>query len=138
VTKNVTCDSINGSPNEDAICAFVLENILPEDFPMTVTGNNNPNPSQFAGSSSGTNVQLGEGDYVVDEEFASIVQLQADLDATGILIFTDVNDFISDCEAVFSVNNVFENATGTISSGESQTCAVINEITVIGGTVPEP
>jgi hypothetical protein len=134
VTKNVQCRSTNGSPDNDAVCAYVLPNISPADYNMTVTGNN-PIPSQFPGSSSGTIVLLGAGDYVVDEEFADLSQLQDDLNALSIIQTANV-DAGSDCTGNFGPIREFLNANGTISAGESQLCAITNTITVVGGTVP--
>jgi hypothetical protein len=101
---------------------------------MTITGNN-PTPSQFPGSSTGTNVQLEEGDYVVDEVLASTAQLQIDLDTDDIITTTTVDDS-SDCEGVFNQNDAFQEAIGIISAKESQTCAITNTITVTDGEVP--
>jgi hypothetical protein len=136
VIKNVECDSNGGSPNDEAVCDFVEANISPEDYEMTVTGNN-PNPSQFPGSSTGTNVQLEEGDYVVDEVLASTAQLQIDLDTDDIITTTTVDDS-SDCEGVFNQNDAFQEAIGIISAEESQTCTITNTITVTDGEVPSP
>jgi hypothetical protein len=136
VIKNVECDSNGGSPNDAAVCDFVEANISPEDYEMTVTGNN-PTPSQFPGSSTGTKVQLEEGDYIVDEVLASTAQLQIDLDTDNIITTTTVDDS-SDCEGVFNQNDAFQEAIGTISAEESHTCAITNTITVTDGEVPSP
>ncbi|NOJ29459.1 MAG: hypothetical protein DA328_04745, partial [Nitrososphaeraceae archaeon] len=45
-------------------CIDFAEELEPQDFEFTVTGNN-PNPSSFQGSSSGVVVTLGEGAYDV-------------------------------------------------------------------------
>lgn len=53
VFKEVECESNNGSPSDDAVCAFALASANfhdPSDYPITVTGNS-PNPSDFPGSS---------------------------------------------------------------------------------------
>jgi hypothetical protein len=61
VIKNVDCISEGGRPDDDAVCDYVLENILPSNYQMIVTGiGTNAIPSEFPGSSTGTNVQLGD------------------------------------------------------------------------------
>jgi hypothetical protein len=131
VIKTVECNAPGGQPNEEAVCDYVEANISPEDYQMIVTGNS-PDPSEFPGSSSGTNVELGEGDYTVDEEIADFSQL--DLGPTAVVTNSVAVD--GDCEGVFDNNNIFINAIGEISSGESQTCTIINTVNVIAGTVP--
>jgi Prealbumin-like fold domain len=71
----------------------------PSDFTMAVTGNN-PSPDRFPGSSSVTNVTIGEGEYPTGES------LQAGYSAT----------FPSDCH-------------GTISAGQTKTCTLTNTFT---------
>ena len=41
----------------------------------------------------------------------------------------------SDCEGVFD-NGIFQEATGTIGAGESQTCTIINTLSIDGGILP--
>jgi hypothetical protein len=136
VIKNVECTATVGNPSNEAVCAYVLENILPSDYQIFVTGiGNNPNPSEFPGSSTGTNVQLGAGGYIITEELASTEQLQTDLAALGVSTHTTVAQG-SDCVPFFNQNFVFQNANGTISKGESQTCSITNTIDVFDGTVP--
>jgi hypothetical protein len=136
VIKNVECTATVGNPSNEAVCAYVLENILPSDYQIFVTGiGNNPNPSEFPGSSTGTNVQLGAGGYIITEELASTEQLQTDLTALGVSTHTTVAQG-SDCVPFFNQNFVFQNANGTISNGESQTCSITNTIDVFDGTVP--
>jgi hypothetical protein len=136
VIKNVECTATVGNPSNEAVCAYVLENILPSDYQIFVTGiGNNPNPSEFPGSSTGTNVQLEAGGYIITEELASTEQLQTDLTALGVSTHTTVAQG-SDCVPFFNQNFVFQNANGTISNGESQTCSITNTIDVFDGTVP--
>ena len=75
----------------------------PSDFTIGVTGNN-PSPSQFPGSSSGTTVTLGQGSYQVTE--------------TGIVANYDPT-YSSDC-------------SGTISAGQTKTCTITNTFTPPG------
>ena len=44
---------------------------IPEDFPMFFPLGNNPNPSSFKGSATGTSVTLGPGNYAVGERLPS-------------------------------------------------------------------
>jgi hypothetical protein len=71
----------------------------PSDFNIGVNGNN-PSPSSFPGSSSGTTVTIGEGEYIVGEGFS------VDYSAS----------FSSDC-------------FGTISAGQTKTCTITNTST---------
>lgn len=136
VRKNIDCESTGGSPNNDAVCEYVEANITPEDYMMIVTGNI-PNPSQFPGSNNGTTVPLGEGAYTVTEELPfSLVTLADSLGRNANLINIADVDANSDCEAKFDTNIIFQEATGTISAGESQTCSITNTIHVLLGTVP--
>jgi hypothetical protein len=131
VTKIIQCNSINGDPSDATICAIITNSISPENYQMSVSGND-PELLEFSGSSTGTNVELGEGDYTVDETLADTSllaqSLGAEIDTT-----TTIGDG-SDCEGVF-VNGIFQEATGTIGAGESQTCIIINTLSIDGGTV---
>ncbi|HET7643155.1 MAG TPA: hypothetical protein VFK40_06580 [Nitrososphaeraceae archaeon] len=138
VIKNVDCISEGGTPNDDAVCDYVLENILPSNYQMIVTGiGANANPSEFPGSSTGTNVQLGAGveGYILTEELANTEQLEADLEASVLFTSTSV-DPGSDCGAFIDQEGVFQNANASIVSGQSQTCSITNTISIGGGTVP--
>lgn len=69
VIKNVECDSDNGSPDDDAVCNYVLSNVGPANYQITVTGiGNSPEPSTFSGSSEGTLVQIEEGDIILKKK----------------------------------------------------------------------
>jgi len=83
----------------------------PEDFTITVTGNN-PSPSEFPGSEEGTLVTLGAGDYEVNESFH--LNLGEDLDFT----------VSGDC----SINEQEKKIEGTIEEGQSQTCTLSNTL----------
>ncbi|HEX5186527.1 MAG TPA: hypothetical protein VFV86_06520 [Nitrososphaeraceae archaeon] len=138
VIKNVNCISEGGMPDDDAVYDYVLENILPSNYQMIVTGlGANAIPSEFPGSSSCTNVQLGAGveGYILTEEVANTEQLEADLEASVLFTSTSV-DPGSDCVAFIDQVGVFQNANASISAGQSETCSITNTITVDGGTVP--
>jgi hypothetical protein len=78
----------------------------PSDFTIGVTGNN-PSPSSFPGSSSGTEVTLGQGSYQVTE--------------TGI---------------ADNYNPTYSSAcSGTISAGQTKTCTITNTFTPPTGTL---
>jgi len=80
-----------------------------EDFTITVTGNN-PEPSEFLGSSEGTLVTLGTGEYTVSELN----------DLIGVSVLTE---FSGDC----TQSDQYE-AQGTIANGEEQTCTIENTV----------
>ncbi len=80
----------------------------PSDFTMHITGapgNNNPNPSSFAGSSGGTNVAVNLGTYNVIEDVPTNAPVQLKL----------VQHFGSGCSG--SIN----------TAGENKKCDVLNE-----------
>ena len=104
----------------------------PEVYPITVTGNS-PNPSTFPGSSSGTEVEIGVGDYTVYEQQARTSALQSQLQAINIITTTTAE---GDCTPNFNVNQVFQDATWTMTSGDSQEGTLINKITISNGVVP--
>lgn len=89
-------------------CRQIEQDIEPEDFIFTVTGNN-PNPSNFPGSSSGVIVTLGAGPYDV-EETSNIPQTAGPFEVK--IQTTETGD-----------------CSGTILSGESKTCTFTNDIT---------
>ncbi|HJT83430.1 MAG TPA: hypothetical protein VJ697_03015 [Nitrososphaeraceae archaeon] len=100
--KNVDCISEGGTPDDDdAVCDYVLENILPSNYQMIVTGiEADANPSEFPSSSTGTNVQLGAGveGCIPTKELANTEQLKADLEDSVLFTSTSV-DPGSDCGA---------------------------------------
>lgn len=101
VIKIVQCEE-NGNP-------VLCENLAPEDFTITVTGNN-PSPSQFQDSSQGTLVTLGVGDYFIDENIVLGPGIAWSIAYPGDCIFNNQEQ-------------VFE---GTIAEGETQTCTLTN------------
>jgi hypothetical protein len=108
----------------------------PSDYPISVTGNS-PNPSNLAGSSSGTPVTIWAGDYTVGETLASTGALQAQLQGPSTYIITSTTAE-GDCTPNFNVNTVFEDASGTMTSGGSQKCTIINTTGINNGLIPRP
>jgi hypothetical protein len=134
VTKIVRCDSSLGIPSDDSICQFVLENVAPNQFDLTVTGNN-PNMTSFQGSANGTSISVDPGNYTVSESLFDTMDIRNQLGETAIVtISTDSN---GDCSSQFNQVDTFQEAKGTISSNESQSCEIINTIDVSQGDSPE-
>ena len=137
VFKEVECESNNGDPSDTAVCDFAEASANfpePSEYHITVTGNN-PDPSDFPGSSAGTPVEIDVGDYTVTEELASTAAIQAELGATSVITTTTAT---GDCTPNFGPNQNFLSATGTMTSGGSEECTLINTVIINGGTVPTP
>jgi len=137
VSKEVECQSNNGSPDDTALCDYAITSPnfpQPAAYPIAVTGSS-PSPSNFAGSSTGTPVTIGAGDYDITEELASTGAIQTELGATSVITTTTAT---GDCTPNFGVNQNFLSASGTMTSGGSQECTLINTVTITGGTVPTP
>jgi hypothetical protein len=103
VTSTTTPTTTAPTPPTGTVTVFkqvVGGTAQPSDFTMRVEGNN-PSPSTFQGSSSGTTVTLGQGSYQLTE--------------------TTVAD---DYTPSFS-----SGCSGTISAGQTQTCTVTNTFT---------
>jgi len=121
VTKTRTCNPTDGASSPAAVYCNDLENtITPDDFNITVTGNN-PNPSEFVGSNLiPVVVTLGAGNYEVTEELPDLPTPPEGVTVSRTTTFdgncTDVDP--SDPESIV--------ATGTIDAGESQTCNIDN------------
>ena len=134
VIKNVTCTYLEpGQLNPQLACGRLVEEITEDQFLIEVT-NDNPVPSQFNGSESGTIVTLGAGNYIVSETIdASVEEDIEDLedeffDETNINYEIDgpITTFTGDCIPV----NADSEATGTIRAGESQTCEIENHFEI--------
>jgi hypothetical protein len=132
VIKIIKCISRDGDPSDGAICAIITNRISADQYQMSLTGNV-PEPLEFPGSSTGTNVELGKGGYTVDETLADTSEVGRFL-GSAIGTSTTIGDG-SDCEGVFQ-NGIFQEATGTIGAGQSQTCIIINTLHIDGGNVP--
>ncbi len=103
---------------------------------MTVTGNKS-NPSVFQGSVNGTNVSLYSGNYTVTENFFDTRNIENLLGetTTGSVSTTALGD----CIGLSNYRGAFQNATGTIVSGDGQRCEIINTIGITSGeTSQEP
>ncbi len=136
VTKVVRCVSELGIPSDEAVCKFVLDNVLPSQFTMTVTGNKST-PTTFQGSVNGTSVSIPPGNYTVTENLFDTRNIENLLGetTTGSVSTTALGD----CIGQSNYMGAFQNATGTISSGDSQKCETINTIEITSGeTSQEP
>ncbi len=134
VTKIVRCDSSLGIPNDDSVCQFVLENIDANQFNLVVTGNN-PNMTNFQGSANGTSISLYPGNYTISEIPFDTMDIENQLGETAIVtISTDSN---GDCSSQFNQVDTFQEAKGTISNSELQSCKIINTVDVSQGASPE-
>ena len=119
VTKIVECESII-----TVACEDVDSNFEPQDFIITVTGQN-PNPSQFGGSSSGTEVTLEPGAYEVTEDTSAV---------DGKIVFEDDdgNPIPPTTIDVFNGGITFsEDCSGTIEAGETKTCTIANPVNIL-------
>jgi hypothetical protein len=130
VIKVVTCQPDNNSFFE-LVCRGILQGelgsdpIQPNDFNIIVSGNN-PNPSQFEGSSFPdlpVVVTLGSGNYQVSETAdpsvsTTLMNLETILEVD---ISQDVI-FSGDCNTV--------TGEGTIAEGEVQICNIQNAFTI--------
>src|SRR5829696_5925433 len=119
VTKTVTCTPNDTFPQSAAACETILNSVPPSLFNITVTGNN-PNPSEFPGSSVPVNVTLGAGDYEVTEEVPFVIPPQAGVTTTR------TTNFAGNCTDVNPIDTLSTEATGTIEAGESQICEISN------------
>jgi len=130
VLKTVTCTPAIASlqPACDAIIAGTgapSGQITPNDFNITVTGNN-PNPSQFNGSSTAVVVTLDPGSYnVTDIGYPSVTDALSEIidEFQGISTIIQTTTFSGDCTQI--LNNL-QTATGTIAAGDSQICNIQN------------
>jgi hypothetical protein len=134
VTKQITCESAGGSPNNEAVCDFAENSVnyaFPSDFEMVMAGNE-VSPDTFDGSSTGTPVTMNPGSYVVNEISSyDETNLADELNAASVSV--QATDATGDC--------TFENvggtlAEGTMTSGGSQECTIVNTIFIQDGTVP--
>lgn len=134
VTKIVRCDSSLGIPNDDSVCQLVLENVDANQFNLVVTGNNS-NMTSFQGSANGTAISLDPGNYTISETLFDTMDIENQLGETAIVtISTDSN---GDCSSQFNQGDMFQEAKGSISNGELQSCEIINTVDVSQGASPE-
>ena len=137
VSKTVTCTPAIArlQPACDAILTgtgLPSGQITPNDFNITVTGNN-PNPSQFNGSSTAVVVTLDPGPYnVSDIGYPSVSQAISAIITSGVFGVTSITPFpifSGDCEQILGIS---QRANGTIAAGDSQTCNIQNAFLVNG------
>jgi hypothetical protein len=134
VTKTVTCTAaiVDLQPACDAIIAGTgapSGQITPNDFNITVTGNN-PNPSSFNGSSTAVVVTLDPGPYnVTDIGYPSVPLALSEIfdEFQGISSIVPIITFSGDCEQILGFS---QRANGTIAAGDSQTCNIQNAFLV--------
>ena len=130
VTKVVRCISELGIPSDEAVCKFVLDNVLPSQFTMTVTENKST-PQTFQGSVNGTSVSIHPGNYTVTENLFDTRNIE---NLLGELTTGSVSTMaLGDCIGQTNYMGAFQNATGTIASGDSQKCEIINTIEITSG-----
>ena len=115
VSKIVTCTS-----NTPVSCEDLDSNFEPQDFIITVAGQN-VNPSQFGGSSSGTEVTLNPGSYAVTEDFSGIEGIVTEDDNGNTISGVLIN--VLDGQVTSS-----EGCSGSIQAGETKTCTITNPI----------
>ena len=138
VSKTVTCTPAIArlQPACDAILTgtgLPSGQITPNEFNITVTGNN-PNPSQFNGSSTAVVVTLDPGPYnVSDIGYPSVSQAISAIITSGVFGVTSIvgptPTFSGDCEQILGIS---QRANGTIAAGDSQTCNIQNAFIVNG------
>jgi hypothetical protein len=136
VTKVVKCVSELGIPSDEAVCKFVLDNVLPSQFTITVTGNKSTSPT-FQGSVNGTSVSIQPGNYTVTENLFDTRNIENLLGetTTGSVSTTALGECVGQSDYM----GAFQNATGTIANGEGQKCEIINTIEITSGeTSQEP
>ena len=130
VTKVVGCVSELGIPSDEAVCRFVLDNVLPSQFTMTVTGNKSTPPS-FQGSVNGTIVSILPGNYTVTESLFDTRNIENLLgeSTTGSVSTTASGDCIGQSNYMGS----FQNAKKKIDKGERLKCEITNTIEITSG-----
>jgi len=98
-----------------------------EDYSFVVSGNN-PNPSNFTGSITNTIVELGAGEFTITVTLPNLLSLSEALtDRTGVaLVAVQEPVFGGDCKQINSSLVL----TGTMSAGDSQSCNLLNILTI--------
>jgi hypothetical protein len=124
VNKTIACIPFaSGNPVE--ACNRITTEIFPNGFNFHVTGEN-PNPDSFLGSAMfvPTIVTLSPGNYVLQEgiESSTLSTLGDIQNSLNVIIFVSPL-FSGNCTVD---SNDMTRATGTIVSGELQTCDVTN------------
>jgi len=131
VIKHVTCEDLTNSGADVSVqqridlCPALLGLITADQYLIDVIGNN-PMPSQFGGSETGTVVKLGPGNYQVKELITASVVNEVGLfkqQNPNIDVIISAPTLSGDC-LVGSAGN------GIIGAGESQTCNIENHFTI--------
>jgi hypothetical protein len=127
----VDCQSTGGQPSDGAVCGKALDIAPPSAFQVSIDANN-PKPSSFPGSSDGTKVTLGAGQYRIDSDIGPAQEaLEQGLNTEDGVSF-DIGASGGSCE-----NGESGDAIGTIRAGQQQTCVVQITIVVENGSVPD-
>jgi hypothetical protein len=130
IAKAIPC--FRTGPGQEDVCNAISAAITSNLFAITVSGNN-PNPSNFKGTSTQTEVTIGPGNYQISETADSSVntlisQLETNLGAD---ISGSQSTFNGACT---KQGNDF--ATGIIAEGETQICTINNAFRVESVTGP--
>jgi hypothetical protein len=127
VSKAIPCFTNGPDPRFFEICDSIHAAISPDLFDISVSGNNPDPSSPFSGSSAGTDVTLGPGNYQISETADSSVNtIINNLESTEGAV-------ISDFESIFNGDCTKQGdhfATGTITEGETKHCVINNGFTV--------
>lgn len=126
----VDCRSTSGQPSDGAVCGAALDIAPPSAFQVSIDANN-PKPSAFPGSSDGTKVTLGAGQYRLDSDIGPAQDaLEQGLNTEDVSF--DIWASGGSCE-----NGESGDTVGTIRAGEQQTCVVQITIVVENGSVAD-
>ena len=107
VIKQVDCESSGGEPTDTAVCDAVLAIAQPSKFPMRIEANN-PDPAEFVGSATGTEITLDAGSTVYSKTPAQFKdQVEQALNTDDVSFNIDAS---GDCDN----NDEVADARGTI------------------------
>ena len=127
LTLNVLLQLPSDTPTEPKpettilnVCKEVINqagaNAVPSDFILRFdefTGSaSNPSPDEFPGDADCTEVTIGPGQYIINEE----------INREGLTLVS--SSASGDCTPFIGVGNTI----GTISEGETQTCTITNTV----------
>lgn len=134
IKKNLKCESSLGLPNDGEVCKFILNNVKPSQFNISIKGNNTQIIT-LQGSNSGTNITLNSGPYVITEQPFDTTDIESLLGETATM--DTKTDTLGDCLPSYDLLDEFQNITGNIKPREYQHCTIINTIGVNEGDAPE-
>lgn len=132
--KNVKCESSLGLPSDEQVCKFILNNVKPSQFIISIKGNNS-SIMNIPGSDIGTNITLNSGLYVITEQPFDTTDIESMLGGTATM--NTKTDAFGDCSPSYNLFDEFQNITGYIKSGEYKHCTIINTIGIKEGDAPE-